>query len=66
MTDQHSLAEPSNDGEDMRESIRRDQEAQAKKRLKTLIENGLNSGGGRVLTTLAVKQLKDRALGGRR
>ncbi len=66
MTDQDLFGKRGNVGEDTRESIRRDQEAQAKKRLKTLIEDGLNSGRGRVLTTLAVKQLKDRALGGRR
>jgi antitoxin ParD1/3/4 len=66
MTDQPLFGEPSNAGEDVHELIQQDQEAQAKKRLQTLIEDGLNSGYGRVLTTLVVRQLKARARGDRR
>lgn len=47
----------------LRELIRRDQEEQAKKRLRELIEEGLNSGPGRALTPKRMAQLKKRALG---
>ena len=52
-----------NTSEYLRELIRRDQEEQAKKRLRELIEEGLNSGSGRVLTSKVSAQLKKRALG---
>jgi antitoxin ParD1/3/4 len=52
-----------NTSEYLRELIRRDQEEQAKKRLRELIEDGLNSGAGRALTPQVAAQLKDRALG---
>ena len=55
-----------NTSEYLRELIRRDQEDQAKKRLRKLIEDGLNSGPGRAVTTEFAKGLKDRALGGLR
>ena len=44
------------------ELIRRDQEEQAKKRLRELIEEGLSSGAGRALTPRRAVQLKKRAL----
>jgi antitoxin ParD1/3/4 len=52
-----------NTSEYLRELIRRDQEEQAKKRLRELIEEGLNSGPGRALTTERVAELKRLALG---
>jgi antitoxin ParD1/3/4 len=52
-----------NTSEYLRELIRRDQEEQAKKRLRELIEEGLNSGPARALTTERVAELKGRALG---
>jgi len=52
-----------NTSEYLRELIRRDQEEQAKKRLRELIEEGLNSGAGRALTSPRAAQLKKRALG---
>lgn len=52
-----------NTSEYLRELIRRDQEEQAKKRLRELIEEGLNSGTGRALTPQRAAQLKKRALG---
>ena len=52
-----------NTSEYLRELIRRDQEEQAKKRLRELIEEGLNSGVGRVLTPTRAAQLKKRAFG---
>ena len=52
-----------NTSEYLHELIRRDQEEQAKKRLRELIEEGLNSGSGRVLTPKLAAQLKERALG---
>ncbi|MFM2448889.1 MAG: hypothetical protein RIS44_1339 [Pseudomonadota bacterium] len=52
-----------NTSEYLRELIRRDQEEQAKKRLRELIEEGLNSGSGRVLTPKVSAQLKKQALG---
>jgi antitoxin ParD1/3/4 len=55
-----------NTSEYLRELIRRDQEEQAKKRLRELIEEGLNSGRGRTLTPKVAAELKERALGGSR
>ena len=55
-----------NTSEYLRELIRRDQDEQARKRLRELIEEGLNSGCGRVLTGKVAAELKERALGGRR
>jgi antitoxin ParD1/3/4 len=52
-----------NTSEYLRELIRRDQQEQAKQRLRELIEEGLNSGSGRVLTPKVSAQLKKRALG---
>ena len=51
-----------NTSEYLRELIRRDQEDQAKKRLRELIEEGLNSGPGRVLTPSMAARLKKQAL----
>ena len=53
-----------NTSEYLRELIRRDQEDQAKKRLRKLIEDGLNSGPGRAVTVAVIKELKEKALGG--
>lgn len=55
-----------NTSEYLRELIRRDQDEHAKKRLRELIEEGLNSGSGRTLTPKVAAQLKARALDGRR
>lgn len=55
-----------NTSEYLRELIRRDQEEQAKKRLRELVEEGLSSGSGRALTPKVASELKERALGGRR
>jgi len=55
-----------NTSEYLRELIRRDQEEQAKKRLRELIEEGLGSGPGRTLTRKVAAELKERALGGSR
>ena len=52
-----------NTSEYLRELIRRDQEDQAKKRLRELIAEGLNSGSGRVVTRRVAAELKGRALG---
>lgn len=52
-----------NTSEYLRELIRRDQEEQAKKRLRELIEEGLMSGNGRILTRRIADELKERALG---
>jgi len=46
----------------LREPTRRDQEEQARKRLRELIEEGLSSGTGRALTPQRAAQLKKRAL----
>lgn len=46
-----------------RELIRRDQEEQAKTRLRELIEEGLNSGPGQALTPQRAAELKRQALG---
>jgi antitoxin ParD1/3/4 len=55
-----------NTSEYMRDLIRRDQEDQAKKRLRELIEEGLQSGAGRAVTPKVAAELKKRALGRRR
>jgi antitoxin ParD1/3/4 len=55
-----------NTSEYLRELIRRDQEEQAKKRLRELIEEGLNSGAGQVLTPQRAARLKKQALDGMR
>lgn len=52
-----------NTSEYLRELIRRDQEEQAKRRLRELIEEGLNSGPAQALTPDDVAALKKRALG---
>lgn len=52
-----------NTSEYLRELIRRDQEEQAKKRLRELIEEGLSSGPGQPLTPKRAAQLKKQALG---
>lgn len=52
-----------NTSEYLRELIRRDQEEQAKKRLRELIEDGLNSGPGQPLTAQRAAELRKRALG---
>ena len=51
-----------NTSEYLRELIRRDQEEQAKKRLRELIEEGLGSGPGHALTPKRAAQLKKQAL----
>lgn len=43
--------------------IRRDEEMQSRKRLRELIEEGLNSGPGQALTSKRAAQLKEQALG---
>ena len=55
-----------NTSEYLRELVRRDQEEQAKKRLRELIEDGLQSGPDRELTDAFATELKKRALGRRR
>ena len=55
-----------NTSEYLRELIRKDQEDQARKRLRALIEEGLNSGPARALTPDRVARLKKQALGPRR
>jgi antitoxin ParD1/3/4 len=52
-----------NTSEYLRELIRRDQEEQAKKRLRELIEEGLNSGQGQAMTPERAAKLKLQALG---
>ncbi len=52
-----------NTSEYLRELIRRDQEEQAKKRLRELIAEGLDSGQGHALTPQRIAQLKKQALG---
>jgi antitoxin ParD1/3/4 len=52
-----------NTSEYLRELIRRDQNEQAKRRLRELIEEGLNSGPAQALTPARVAQLKKLALG---
>jgi antitoxin ParD1/3/4 len=55
-----------NTSEYLRELIRRDQEEQAKKRLRELIEEGLNSGPAQALTPDRIAKLKKQALGRKR
>ena len=55
-----------NTSEYMRDLVRRDQEEQAKKRLRELIEQGLESGAGRPLAPELTAELKKRALSNRR
>jgi len=45
------------------ELIRPDQEEQARKRVRELIEEGLNSGPGQALTPKCAAQLKKQVLG---
>ncbi|RZS57203.1 type II toxin-antitoxin system ParD family antitoxin [Sphaerotilus mobilis] len=52
-----------NTSEYLRELIRRDQEDQARKRLRELITEGLESGPGAALTSERAADLKKRALG---
>ncbi|MBC7604984.1 MAG: type II toxin-antitoxin system ParD family antitoxin [Ramlibacter sp.] len=54
-----------NTSEYIRELIRRDQEEQAKRRLRSLIQEGLESGPGRELTPKVAAELRKRALGAR-
>ena len=54
-----------NTSEYLRELIRRDQEEQAKRRLRELIEEGLKSGPARALSHEDVAALKQLALGQR-
>jgi antitoxin ParD1/3/4 len=53
-----------NTSEYLRELIRRDQEDQAKKRLRELIEEGLTSGPAEALTAQRIAKLKSKVLGG--
>ena len=53
-----------NTSEYLRELIRRDQDEQAKKRLRELIEQGLESGPGRTLNRRVPAELRKRALDG--
>lgn len=53
-----------NTSEYLRELIRRDQEEQAKRRLRELIEEGLASGPGQALTPERSARLRKQALGG--
>ncbi len=55
-----------NTSEYLRELIRRDQEEQAKRRLRELIEEGLQSGPARTLTPKVAAELRQQALGRRR
>jgi antitoxin ParD1/3/4 len=52
-----------NTSEYLRELVRRDQDEQARKRLRDLIEEGLNSGTGRTFTSEVATELRQRALG---
>ena len=51
-----------NTSEYLRDLIRRDQQDQARKRLRDLITEGLESGPARPLTRRVVAELRDRAL----
>lgn len=55
-----------NTSEYLRELIRKDQEDQAKKQLRELIKEGLESGKGRLVTRKVAAELKERALGSSR
>jgi antitoxin ParD1/3/4 len=52
-----------NTSEYLRDLVRRDQDDQAKKRLRELITAGLESGPGRPLNRRVAAELRDRALG---
>jgi len=52
-----------NTSEYLRDLIRRDQEEQAKKRLRDLIVDGLASGTGRPFTSAVAAELRGRAFG---
>jgi antitoxin ParD1/3/4 len=52
-----------NTSEYLRDLIRRDQDEQAKQRLRDLITEGLESGPGRPLNRRTTAELRDRALG---
>ncbi len=52
-----------NTSEYLRDLVRRDQEDQAKKRLRELITEGLTSGSGRPLDDEIAAELRERALG---
>jgi antitoxin ParD1/3/4 len=52
-----------NTSEYLRDLVRRDQDDQAKKRLRELIMAGLESGPGRPLNRRVAAQLRERALG---
>jgi antitoxin ParD1/3/4 len=52
-----------NTSEYIRDLVRRDQDEQARERLRGLIAAGLESGPGRRLTRGSTKDLRDRALG---
>jgi len=52
-----------NTSESLRELIRHDQEEQAKKRLRDLVEEGLKSGPGQALSPQRTAKLKKQALG---
>ena len=51
-----------NTSEYLRDLIRRDQQAQAARRLRALIADGLESGDGRAVTDDVVADLRERAL----
>ena len=55
-----------NTSEYLRDLIRRDQEAQAAKRLRELIEEGLASGPGRALSAADWDELRQTALSAKR
>jgi antitoxin ParD1/3/4 len=51
-----------NTSEYLRDLVRRDRDDQARKRLRELITEGLESGSGRPLNRRYVAELRDRAL----
>lgn len=55
--------EHGNASEYLRDLIRRDQQAEAARRFRILIADGLESGEGRPLTSEVVDELRARALG---
>jgi len=55
-----------NTSEYLRDLIRRDQDDQARRRLRALIEGGLTSGAAEPLTDSLVTELRARMLDGRR
>ncbi|MGB5755882.1 MAG: type II toxin-antitoxin system ParD family antitoxin [Acidimicrobiales bacterium] len=52
-----------NTSEYLRDLIRRDQQAEAARRFRSLIADGLESGESRPLTDAVVDELRGRALG---